>query len=65
MRRVVNTGTLDETSVNQKDSEVNLLNYTIFYSWQSDLPNNSNRSFIEVAIKKAIKKVKTLDIRFI
>ncbi|MEK5260934.1 hypothetical protein MKY75_17170 [Paenibacillus sp. FSL L8-0663] len=54
----MNTGTLDETSVNQKDSEVNLLNYTIFYSWQSDLPNNSNRSFIEVAIKKAIKKSK-------
>lgn len=29
--------------------------YTIFYSWQSDLPNNKNRSFIESSIKKAIK----------
>ena len=25
----------------------------IFYSWQSDLPNATNRSFIEVALKKA------------
>lgn len=31
----------------------------IFYSWQSDLPNNSNRSFIEDCIKKAIKKLST------
>jgi len=29
----------------------------VFYSWQSDLPNNSNRSFISGAIKKAIKKL--------
>ncbi|WP_258296629.1 hypothetical protein [Paenibacillus peoriae] len=50
--------TLDETSVNLKDSEVDLLNYTIFYSWQSDLPNNTNRSFIEDVIKKAIKRSK-------
>lgn len=27
----------------------------IFYSWQSDLPNKDNRSFIEECIKKAIK----------
>lgn len=27
----------------------------IFYSWQSDLPNKTNRSFIEKCIKKAIK----------
>ena len=31
---------------------------TIFYSWQSDLPNKDNRSFIENCIKKAIKKLK-------
>lgn len=30
---------------------------TVFYSWQSDLPNNTNRSFIEDAIKKAIRNV--------
>jgi hypothetical protein len=29
----------------------------VFYSWQSDLPNNSNRSFISAAIIKAIKKL--------
>ena len=30
---------------------------TIFYSWQSDLPNISNRGFIESCLKKAIKQV--------
>lgn len=30
----------------------------IFYSWQSDLPNKNNRSFIEDCIKKTIKKYK-------
>ncbi len=30
---------------------------TIFYSWQSDLPNNTNRGFIENALKKAVKSV--------
>lgn len=30
---------------------------TIFYSWQSDLPNNTNRSFIEACLKKAIKEL--------
>lgn len=29
----------------------------IFYSWQSDLPNNNNRNFIESCIKKAIKEL--------
>ena len=31
---------------------------TIFYSWQSDLPNKDNRSFIENCIEKAIRKEK-------
>jgi hypothetical protein len=31
------------------------LKRTIFYSWQSDLPNNSNRGFIESCLKKTIK----------
>ncbi len=35
---------------------------TIFYSWQSDLPNNSNRSFIEKSIKKAISLSEELSI---
>lgn len=29
----------------------------IFYSWQSDLPNNTNRGFINTAIESAIKKI--------
>jgi hypothetical protein len=31
------------------------LKRTIFYSWQSDLPNNSNRGFIELCLKKVVK----------
>ncbi len=30
---------------------------SIFYSWQSDLPNNKNRSFIYNAIEKALKNI--------
>jgi hypothetical protein len=30
---------------------------TVFYSWQSDLPNNINRGFIEDALEKAIKQL--------
>lgn len=30
---------------------------TVFYSWQSDCPNSTNRTFIEDALKKAIKEV--------
>lgn len=35
---------------------------TIFYSWQSDLPSNVNRSFIEVALKKAVSKINKEDL---
>lgn len=28
---------------------------TVFYSWQSDLPNNSNRGFIEDCLKQSLK----------
>ncbi len=28
---------------------------TIFYSWQSDLPNNTNRSFIQQALETAVR----------
>jgi len=31
------------------------MKYIIFYSWQSDLPNNTNRGFIEAVIEKGIK----------
>jgi len=30
---------------------------TVFYSWQSDTPTNSNRSLIEAALKLAIKRI--------
>lgn len=29
----------------------------IFYSWESDLPNNTNRGFIQNALEKAVKKL--------
>lgn len=31
---------------------------TVFYSWQSDLPNNTNRGFIHSVIEKAIQTIK-------
>jgi hypothetical protein len=31
----------------------------VFYSWQSDLPNSTNRGFVEKALEKAIKLVAT------
>ncbi len=33
----------------------------VFYSWQSDCPNNTNRSFIEKALKDAIKEIRKDD----
>lgn len=30
----------------------------VFYSWQSDLPNGTNRTFIEEALKKAAKNIR-------
>jgi len=42
-----------------------LMKRTIFYSWQSDLSNSTNRGFIEECIEKAIKEIKNrLDIDF-
>jgi len=35
---------------------------SIFYSWQSDLPNNKNRSFIEDCIKNATKEIESREI---
>ena len=33
----------------------------IFYSWQSDLPNNTNRGFINQALEKAVKELNSDD----
>lgn len=34
-------------------------NLRIFYSWQSDLPNNTNRGFIQAAVQDAIEEINT------
>jgi hypothetical protein len=31
--------------------------YKVFYSWQSDLPHKSNRSFIHQAIDEAVGQI--------
>ncbi|MDO8177834.1 MAG: nucleotide-binding protein [Undibacterium sp.] len=30
---------------------------TVFYSWQSDLPNSTNRGFIQTALERALKNI--------
>src|SRR5690348_2126854 len=38
----------------------------VFYSWQSDLPNATNRGFIEGALEKAVKSIhrdETIEVR--
>lgn len=37
------------------------MNHTIFYSWQSDLENRFNRSFIQDALEKAVKKISSIE----
>src|SRR5688572_25274279 len=34
-------------------------NLTIFYSWQSDIPSNLNRGFIEKALLEALKRLRS------
>lgn len=38
--------------------ESRMAEYTVFFSWQSDLPNNKNRSFIESCLSNSIKSLK-------
>jgi len=40
---------------------VEIMDCKIFYSWQSDLPNNTNRGFIGDALEKAIKSIRNDD----
>ena len=35
-----------------------MTNLSVFYSWQSDLPNNTNRRFIQEALERAVKQLK-------
>jgi hypothetical protein len=37
------------------------MKFTIFYSWQSDLPNSTNRGFIQKALEDAAKEIRTDD----
>ncbi len=39
------------------ENAINKHKLKVFYSWQSDLPTETNRNFIEGALKKAIKSV--------
>lgn len=34
------------------------MRYTIFYSWQSDLPNSINRGFIQKALENTVKSIR-------
>ncbi|WP_025695356.1 hypothetical protein [Paenibacillus durus] len=34
----------------------------VFYSWQSDLPNNTNRGFLETCITGALKELNISDL---
>ncbi|MGO9120694.1 MAG: TIR domain-containing protein [Desulfomonilaceae bacterium] len=38
-------------------SDNRLKDFTVFYAWQSDSPNKTNRTFIEAAAKQALKKI--------
>ena len=33
----------------------------VFYSWQSDTPNKTNRSLIELALENALKRIRDDD----
>ena len=35
------------------------MNFTIFYSWQSDSPSEMNRKFIEQALRDAVELIRT------
>ncbi len=38
------------------------MKFSIFYSWQSDLPNKTNRTAIETALKKVVKNIKNTEL---
>lgn len=37
------------------------MKFNVFYSWQSDLPNSTNRGFIQKALEDAAKEIRTDD----
>src|SRR5438309_1310313 len=36
-----------------------MVQHTVFYSWQSDLPNNTNRTFIQTALEHAAQAIRS------
>jgi len=34
--------------------------FVIFYSWQSDLPNATNRGFIQEALERAARNIRSV-----
>ncbi|GHO51439.1 nucleotide-binding protein [Ktedonospora formicarum] len=47
--------------VNNKEGFMGTGHSIVFYSWQSDLPNATNRGFIEEALKRAVKTIQNDD----
>lgn len=37
------------------------MKFSVFYSWQSDLPNNTNRGFIDTVLAKTVKDMRVTD----
>ena len=50
-----------EDEYNNAKKEVNSNDKKVFYSWQSDLPNSTNRGFIEKALNNAAKAIRNDD----
>src|SRR6266446_2290788 len=48
----------DERSTYQSRQRGPTVNARVFYSWQSDLPNATNRGFIEKALEEAAKSIR-------
>jgi hypothetical protein len=55
--KVVAVRNILQSNIDRLNSMKTSVPHVVFYSWQSDLPNNTNRGFIEQAIEVAIKKV--------
>ena len=46
-----------QANIERLNAKRQIIPHVIFYSWQSDHPNNTNRGLIEKALQDAIKKV--------
>lgn len=44
-----------------KTTEGEMENYKVFYAWQSDLPNSTNRGLIQKALENATKAIRADD----